>query len=297
MNEPPKHIVSGNALLISVSPLMELFRANHDLLNSLLWTSGITSHYFLNSHRGKDKHKQVLEFDRFFGYAEAWHPAGRETAKYQKSVADLIDQVDRNAYIIYRMTMVLLYGFFETFLNERVGPIKKIKRSRGWGPLCQSLGNVSLLQTSHKPVRLKTVLRADICRLIRNHLAHAPTKPFGESIDEDPYRRWQNDLTTTLEQTKWPELSRKFLSAEIFIRNTLYFVIDNALQAQRHAASRNKRLPLEFFLILHTFTNLDSLAFEIEEALIPLGEDPPGRIYRRGARIRRKDLVFEDFSI
>ncbi len=45
------------------------------------------------------------------------------------------------------------------------------------------------------------------------------------------------------------------------------------------------------FYMLFSFTNLDSLAFAIEEALQPPGARPGGRVSRKQAVVRRADLI------
>ena len=63
------------------------------------------------------------------------------------------------------------------------------------------------------------------------------------------------------------------------------------LRAREHLG---KELPIELFYALYNFTAFDSLAIEIEEALIPPGRRPDGRVTTRRDRIRRRDLAADE---
>jgi hypothetical protein len=63
-------------------------------------------------------------------------------------------------------------------------------------------------------------------------------------------------------------------------------VIGQAVKHVDDARKNRKSLPIELFYMLFAFTNLDTLAFDIEEALVPHGSRPGGEITRKAAAVR-----------
>jgi hypothetical protein len=70
-------------------------------------------------------------------------------------------------------------------------------------------------------------------------------------------------------------------------------VVGTAGKQQAAALQEGREHPLELFYALLTFTNLDNLAFELQEALLPSNARPIGRIERQLQFIRRHDLIVE----
>ena len=102
--------------------------------------------------------------------------------------------------------------------------------------------------------------------------------------------RWKVGLSRNLQAVRWSDRFQGQTVLDAFRR-----VIESAAKAVDRAKSANKRLPFEMFYALYTFTNLDTLAFEIEEALLPISKTKPaGRVLRHPDYVRRKDLIDED---
>jgi hypothetical protein len=68
-------------------------------------------------------------------------------------------------------------------------------------------------------------------------------------------------------------------------------VVGQAVAHVQKANKDGKTLPLELFYMLFSFTNLDSLAFALEEALLPVGSRPTNQISRKQTAVRRTDLI------
>jgi hypothetical protein len=158
-----------------------------------------------------------------------------------------------------------------------------------WGPYSLSLAK-PLLNQAAVPVRLFSVLCADVCRRIRNDIVHAPSKPL-PIFGGNALTNWVANSKSNAGRGNWPDKDPKKCVDDAFLR-----VMHTALDSQNKAANNGKSLPIEFFYTLYTFTNLDTLAFEIEEALLPLRQLPPGRVLRKEAIIGRRDLIDPDQS-
>jgi antirestriction protein ArdC len=72
------------------------------------------------------------------------------------------------------------------------------------------------------------------------------------------------------------------------------YVVGQAEAHLKDCAKNDKDLPLSFFYTLFAFTNFDSLAFEIEEALMPMNSNSTTTIRRQVRKVRRADLVQQD---
>ncbi len=57
--------------------------------------------------------------------------------------------------------------------------------------------------------------------------------------------------------------------------------------------SRAPEMPIELFYALFNFTCLDTLAFQIEEALIDSGQILDCYAWRKESAVRRTDLIIE----
>jgi hypothetical protein len=69
------------------------------------------------------------------------------------------------------------------------------------------------------------------------------------------------------------------------------FVGGAAHSVARSHSLHGKVVPIEFFYMLFTFTALDALAFEIEEALLGPRAPTDVEVFRDPLYVRRDDLI------
>jgi hypothetical protein len=99
--------------------------------------------------------------------------------------------------------------------------------------------------------------------------------------------RWRADLRVNPSARKWGDPIAAMNSA-------CDSVFKHAAFEMRKAEAAGKQLPIDFFFTLFTFANIDALAFEIEEALIPAPEKATGRIRRHPDAVRRIELLVHE---
>jgi hypothetical protein len=268
---------------VAVSPTMATLRNSHRELNYFLYSTELSYGLVLT---GADP--RLADRERFVSkalanvYASAWYPSNQGRVKYRAQVSSFLDQLTRNMQHISRALLVMWYSHFENYLEERVRPLIKEKHKK-WGPLTGSLFCDSLVKAA-TPVQLKTVLRADFCRLIRNLATHASSR-LPDQYDHPDVADWIGDRTEDV-KTKWacPD-------PEKTVNEAVDYVLGQAINHRNAAEKEGRRENLEHFYALFSFTNLDSLAVEIEEALLPPVGFCEGRITRKNEDVRRKDLI------
>jgi hypothetical protein len=104
------------------------------------------------------------------------------------------------------------------------------------------------------------------------------------TIDHPKVKTWERETIKIL-RSEW-----RVSDAEAIVEKALDFTIG---LANRQRESSGKDLPLDQFYTLYSFSNLDKLAFEIEEALLPHVPTEHGRINRHRGDVRRHDLIVE----
>jgi hypothetical protein len=172
-----------------------------------------------------------------------------------------------------------------TAVTSIVGHTQQSPKDESWGWYVRSLSHERLCSPSHTkyPVRLETLARADVFRTIRNQFVHG-LKLAPSSTSDSRVGSLTNNLTTAIKEC-WPSAAAATI-AEDAREHTLGRAITKS--------DRSRRLknapPVEYFVTLFAFTSFDNLAFEIEEALIPPGSMPAGRVRRKGSAIRRPEL-------
>ena len=217
-------------------------------------------------------------------YSSAWYPSNQGRKKYSPEILGFLDQLGRNPRYFSRAVVVQWYSHFEEYLKARVGP-----RTRdNWGPLTESLRCDRLLNTPF-PVQVSTVLRADYCRRVRNLIAHGQAVPDSDTDRE--VVNWRDSAIAVLKKRRdsWTDVR-----PESSVHLALDYVLRQAIKHKRAAEREGRRENIEHFYTLFSLTNLDSLAIEIEEALLPQGGQSEGRVTRKRAAIRRADLIVQD---
>lgn len=275
---------------VSVSDEMLELRNLQWQLNQFLWTSEIAYAYLLSNAPAAFPDADVPAID-VLGHlmTQAWYPSNQGNIKYRGTIGDVLGQTAKNTTSIYRAVIVFFASAFEHYLESRIGSRRNKTQGGSWGPYVQSLsipelkGNGTAGQGG-LPVQLKTLLEADFVREIRNSLVHT-SRQYPQSLDDPESRRIQHLAG------KWcGRVGPVTGHVRSLIRQSATQVFGQAENHVKQARQADKDLPIDLFYALFTFTNLDKLAFEIEEALLrpPL---PPNRIQRKKAHVRRKDIV------
>ncbi len=216
--------------------------------------------------------------------SQVWYPNNQGRIKREVSIGETLKQVRENTVHVYRATLLSFYSVFEAYLDAEVTELKH--GNDRWGPFFCSLSG-SELRGGIEPLPLSFVLRADLCRKIRNRMVHeafnVPTSP-----DDPEITRWRQGFDKSTQLYGWPE-------GEITdaVDDAVDTVIGKAERGVRKAKKKGKELPIEMFYMLFTFTNFANLAFAIEEALRPLHSNPGGRIYHPNNAVRRRDLIIQ----
>lgn len=268
---------------VVVSQAMAKLRGIQGVLNGFWQTSELAYGYFLSQANAAFANKEQRTFE-VLGHieSEVWYPNNQGRIKRDDTIATTLEQVRQNTAHTYRATLLSFASAFEAYLDERVGPLNVDARS--WGPYVRSL-SIPPLTTSRVPIRLRTILCADLCRELRNMIVHesfaVPTAVSDSSVSE-----WRQRLQSAASKPGWPSDS---VQAEL--RYAVQHVIGQAVNHMQDATRQGKQLPIELFYMLFNFTNLDSLAFEIEEALLPEGTQTGYHISRKEAAVRRRDLM------
>jgi len=127
-------------------------------------------------------------------------------------------------------------------------------------------------------------------------MIHNPNAPLPVNLKDKFVIEKKRSLIEKLQYSNWiNHFKTHVLIGEI--NSAFDETIGNAIDAVAQAKKDKKDLGVEFFYMLFTFTNYDSLAFQIEEALIPLvpsgGSLPDGRIEKKAKTVRRNDLIVE----
>ncbi len=263
---------------VAVSEHMGRLRGAQSRLNFFLWTSELAYGFVLSSDDPR-----LARPDEFAAAAlknvktEAWYPNTAGRIKYHGRVSSFLDQLKRNQVLVAHAAMLMWYSRFEEFLESRV---RGIANPRSWGPLTLSL-NIPAFTAAAWPLRRKTVLRADFCRYLRNLMTHENVLP--DHPEHALAQEWIRDRKR--------EVSKSFFAVRSEeIEEAVQYTVGQAVNHLKDEPAAARNLSLTFFYALFAFTNLDSLAFEIEEALLPSNPPSTITIRRQSRKVRREDM-------
>ncbi len=292
---------------VSVSESMANLRTVLNTLNGF-WQSSELSYGFFLSHADTlfaDKQRPTVEL---LGYvkSEVWYPNNQGRIKHEENIESTLDEVRKNTVHVYRASLLSFCSAFEAYLDGSVGNAVEDKQWN-WGPFIKTLSIGSLIFAEY-PVQLRTILCADLVREIRNKMIHKafwvpqekndPVVTAWEEYTEKKALAARNALRET--KNGWPKekIAEKLKNwTDDKIKENIHFakeqVVNKAISHVREGTKKGKDLPIELFYMLFTFTNLDSLAFEIQEALLPHDSITGYSVARKRAAVRRSDLIID----
>jgi hypothetical protein len=288
---------------VAVSPEMAKLRRQQQELNYFLYSTELSYGMPLTSNDPRLANREALVSDALANvYASAWYPSNQGEIKYRVKIATFLEHLESNARRVSRAVITQWLSQFEEYLETRVRPIieprqeesaQKELRPKNWGPLTRTLCHDRLLYAP-TPIRISTVLRADFCREIRNRIVHG-SADLPDSCDNPDVDRWRRRRIEDLEGGSWTENDTRTNGArERLVMDALHYVLGQAINHRNATRREGRRENLEHFYTLFSFTNLDSLAVEIEEALLPMSALPEGRIWRKATAVQRTDLIVRE---
>ena len=263
---------------VSVSPARMRFREAQGRINRTLWSTEICYGHVLATTTANSAISRRTPVWDAFGHArtQAWYPNRKGDQKYKTTVGRFLSDVRNNMISIHRPLMLQFYAEFESYLRDRVPDARQ--------SLIRSLATDQFTRGPYR-LRLGSVVDADIIRLARNAIAHndqLPEKDRSAIIEE-----WLDSL-------KNEGRALKVWNASIDdVRQGLKKLTSAIGRQVDLSPRRGGQLSHEFFFALFSFTILDQLASEIEEALMEK-PDPDNWIWRPAKGVRRADLIVQD---
>lgn len=261
---------------------MASLRSTQEILNRFWQTSELAYAYLL-AEKGRLAAKPDKPAVEVLGYlnASVWFPNNQGRLKLDGPIGKTIDRVADNTVQVYSATLLSFFSAFEGYLDIRARPFRKGGR---WGPFVTSLSHPTF-RTGKSRIPLRTIIDADIVRLIRNLLMHdRATLPTSSS--DLVAAKWNKDLREAAEAAAWPD-DDPYQTVKDALDSFIGRAASNALNGSR----RGKHLPIELFYMLFAFTSVDNLAFAIEEALLATRERTGFTVQRSGNAVKRHDLV------
>lgn len=271
---------------VAVSKSMADLRRMQWVLNGFWQTSELAYGYML-AELGSSVGQPDRPTIEVLGHieSEVWFPNNQGKIKRTDSMGTTLKQVRENTVHAYRATLLSFFSAFEAYLETEVDHLKPPKLR--WGEYVRSLSNPSL-RSAACALQLRTILCADFCREVRNQLLHELfTVP--DDATAEYLAKWKDRLTKRAVDAGWPAAE-----VDTEIKYTFNQVIGQAVNHVDQAKAAGKELPIELFYMLFTFTNLDNLAFAIEEALQPQNSRTGFSVTRKRDAIRRTDLIIEE---
>jgi hypothetical protein len=274
---------------VAVSGSMLQLRRMQGVLNGFWQTSELAYGFFLSqsSTFANDPDRPTVEV---LGHIESqvWFPNNQGRIKREDKIGTTLKQIQENTIHAYRATLLSFYSSFEAYLDAEASGVRRPGNS--WGPFVWSLSD-NALRSAKCPLPLRVVLCADYCRLVRNKMTHQNLSVPIKLCDPEVIS-WKNKLAAQACKSGWPENE---VSAAVDY--AAHQVIGQAVNHVEEAKVHGKFLPIELFYMLFNFTNLDSLAFSIEEALQSEGSRTDSYVWRKESAVTRHDLVIDQSGL
>ncbi len=275
---------------VLVSPPMGKLRKMQTILNHFLWSTELCYGDMLDGSRSAFPEPTQLVSEAL-GHvsSEAWYLNNQGRGKYIREIDEFLEDVREGLPHVCRAVIVYFFAAFEDYLDNRVLQLKPKKNNKtgSWRPYVSALSHDILVEPPSPlcPLRLSTVICADLCGMIRNRIVHPPFD-VPRNIKEEKVKHWKRSLLGEARKRSWSDGPHEQVVAKAVNR-----VIGEADDEVKKAERDGKTLPIELFYAIFTFSNLDSLAFEIEEALFVPGSTSVDRVTRKDEYVRRRDLI------
>lgn len=306
---------------VRVSAAYALLRETQRRLNDFVWSTEISYCHTLADDELQSQRDCMVDEVLAGIKAEAWYPPSRHEfsadekeeslgrGKYRHTTDNFLNHIERNTRHIYLNCIVMFSTVFEEYLEskrDRIDPREPNGKPKNkWGPYCQSLCGTALhwepvtnVSQSQRPVQSKTILNADVARLLRNEVVHHPaglsTTAEAALPDEICKKLFRNLESSNLWQARVK--TKNYAQWRSDLVHSSQNAVNSFLGSAEHKMKRaretqGKELPIEFFYMLFTLTALDALAFEIEEALIKDRSEADSFVLIDNKRVRRTDLL------
>lgn len=282
------------AVRVAVSQASQNLRQAQAALNGFVWSTEIAYDIAL-SRKLFDipgRHKSVYDLLSDLPTAP-WYRNNQGRIHYERTASQFLGDIRRNRRYVHRAGMVYIFSAFEEYLEQRVrtyigwGDYK-------WGPYLKSLSHgTELTKKTQFPLKLQTVLQADLLREIRNRIVHSSSLPrtIDDAAGEDLRRKARNwpvrNILNLRRQDDWRDRE-----PNLWIEKAMKAVIGRATTAGQKTRNPSALTSVEMFWLLYALSTLDRLVFEIEEAMPDGLADRTGRInWRRKNEVRRKELI------
>jgi hypothetical protein len=255
--------MSTEATRLIVSEALLELRKTLSLLNRLVWTTELSYGFVLSNPSGifSDQSQKTIDVLGHVVDTQVWYPNRHGKIRFGENIGIYLNHVRRNTSFVYRSAIVFFLAAFEEYLLKRISADIRVKtRGSGWGPYLVSLSHEKLT-SGDRPIHVQTLLCADFCREIRNHIAHRPLQKLPASVDQSKIEGWLDQLKAKNEQTLADHITNDA------IKSAKDFFFGEANRCVKSARAEGRYLPTELFYMLFTFANLDKLAIEIENAL------------------------------
>ncbi len=265
-----------NHAYISVSEEYRKLREIQTYINRLVWSTELCYSYFLKNFENETALYEQSTAEIFANLPiQAWFKNRKGTGKYNLTLKEHNEVVRDNQLYICRSAMILYNSYFDDYLKYRIDENCHFL-------LLLNLNNNAFKASSLK-VNLINLLKADCCRKLRNMIVHEPTITFL------PIKETREEVKSYILShfNREPKKKQSFLLREGYTFNyikecldkAINEVIDSAIKEVEDAAIRNVSLPYEFFFMLYTFTNYNTIAAEIEQVLF--FDNHPKTFYNR----------------
>lgn len=272
---------------VAVSSEMGDLRRTQTALNRFLWPTELSYNYVLAELPKAFRDTEQPAADALSNLrSTAWYKNNQGRIKYAGTIGQTVTQVRENTPYIYRTVLVYFASAFEDYLDRRLARVRPKARGGGWGPYSQSLALPALMDAP-APLQLKDVIAADVCRWLRNRVIHPPFELPSSTSDEN-LTEFRSYILADIQKTSWWDS----LTADV-VKNSVGQLIGQAANHKKQAEKTGWDVPIELFYSLFNFTCLDTMAFQIEEALIPKNTRLDGYAWRTKEDVRRTDLIIE----
>lgn len=277
---------------VAVSEEMYKLRELQRTLNRFLWSTELAYGIVAAQLEGIGVPSELTS-DMFKHIrSQAWYPNNQGKLKYAQEAGQFLADVNSNMVHVFRATVIYMSSALEAYLDERVTPVLANQQLRAanakgnWGPFMEKL---AALQTvgDGPAIEHKCLANADIARLIRNCLVHPPFKvpqTRGDDSWQALYRRFEASLKAF--NAKSDAGGTETSPSDMFES-----WVGLALQQAKAARRKGNTVPVELFYTLYSLTSFDTLAFQIEERLLPAGCTGKFVVSRKKSGVRRLDLI------